>query len=420
MGSVAKGKKEAVRKKAILGINGLGRIGKLTIWNHIGRKFFSEIVVNIGREAGTRLDDIAHYIEKDSSYGLLHNYLYGHKAHSLIEDIDEKKGIIKIDGIPVTILKKTRNPAQIKWGDYGVNIVVDATGKFLDPSIPADANSGSLRGHLRDSVERVIVSAPYKIKDKTTPWPEDSVTIVMGINEAAYNPAKHKFISAASCTTTCLSHMLKPLLGYFKTDNILGVTMCTIHAATSSQQLLDRLPKEGATDLRKNRSVMNNIILTTTGVLKTLTLVLPEMKKIGFIAESIRIPAPTGSLIVLVVSLHNEEPLSKEIINNIYRKAAKDDQNGYLYYTDEQNVSSDIVGIIGPAAIIEGHDTYALSSDVKLDLKKFLDKTAKSIPTKTSLAIGIPISQAVVHGWYDNELGSFTNMLGNLTVKAAS
>ncbi len=400
------------RRKTILGINGLGRIGKLTLWNQIGRRFFSAIVVNIGREAGTRLEDVADYIEKDSTYGSLHNYLYGHKSQRLISDIDEKKGIIKIDGIPVTILKESRNPANINWGAHDVSIVVDATGKFLDPTIPADSKSGSLRGHLRDGVQRVIASAPYKIKDKSASWPEDSVTVVMGINEDDYQPAKHKFISSASCTTTCLAHMLKPLLAHFGSDKILGVTMSTIHAVTSSQEILDRLPKAGAVDLRKTRSVMNNIILTSTGVLKTLALVMPEMKDIGFIAESIRIPVNTGSLIVLIVTLQGDKPLTKEMVNDIYKKAALKDKNGYLSYTDKQNVSSDIVGLTGPAAIIEGHDTYTLNANIKPGVNK--------LKRKADEIIGISVSQAVIHGWYDNELGSFTNMLGNLIIKAAS
>lgn len=412
MASKAKVGRGFLKGKTILGINGLGRIGKLTLWNQIGRKFFSSIVVNIGRGSGTSLKDIADYIEKDSTYGSLHNYLYGYKSQSLITEVDEKKGIIKIDGIPVTILREARNPANINWGDNGVDIVVDATGKFLDPTIPPDAKSGSLRGHLRDSVKKVIASAPYKVKDKSAPWPEDSVTIVMGINEGDYDPSKHKFISSASCTTTCLSHMLKPLLAHFGANRILGVIMSTIHAVTSSQEILDRLPKEGATDLRKNRSVMNNIILTSTGVSKTLALVLPEMKEIGFIAESIRIPVNTGSLIVLVVTIQDDEPLTVEMVNDIYRKAALKDKNGYLCYTDKQNVSSDIIGVIGPAAIIEGHDTYTLNADIKVgsDMSK----------CKTGKKKGIHISQAVIHGWYDNELGSFTNMLGNLIIKVAS
>ena len=145
-------------KKPILGINGLGRIGKLSLWHHIGRKYFSEIVVNIGRKAGTSLKDIALYIEKDSTYGELHKYLYGYKAKRIIEDLDEDNGTMRIDGIPVTILRESRNPKDISWQDHGVKIVIEATGKFVDPTIPPDAKEGSVRGHFEAGAEKVIGS----------------------------------------------------------------------------------------------------------------------------------------------------------------------------------------------------------------------------------------------------------------------
>ncbi|MCX7913664.1 MAG: glyceraldehyde-3-phosphate dehydrogenase [Thermodesulfovibrionales bacterium] len=390
--------------KAILGINGLGRIGKLALWNHIGRKFFSHIIVNIGRNAGSKLEDIANYIVKDSNYGSLARYLYGYKAKDIIDDVDEKNSTIRIDGVPITILKESRNPAEIRWDEYGVEYVVDATGKFLDPTIPEDVKGGSVRGHFKRNVKKVIVTAPFKIKDKNAPWPEDSVTVVMGINDNEYDPNKHKIISAASCTTTCLSHMLKPLVDYFGSDKILSITMSTIHAMTSSQEILDRLPKDGATDLRKNRSVFNNIILTTTGVSKTLHLIIPELRGVPFIAESIRVPVTTGSLIVLFVTIGNyDELLTKELVNMIYKEASAKDKNGYLLYSEEQNVSTDIVGKIGPAAIIEGNDTYVLNSYISTEQNKKM-----------------PVSQLVIHGWYDNELGSFTNVMGDLTVRVVT
>ncbi|MCK4728481.1 MAG: glyceraldehyde-3-phosphate dehydrogenase, partial [Desulfobacterales bacterium] len=112
-----------------LGINGLGRIGKLSIWQHVERKAFSEIVVNIGRPVGTSLDDVAGFIEKDSTYGTVHNYLYGYKAGRLIENLDEKTGSMVIDGIPVTILREARNPKDIPWKSYGVDVVVESTGQ---------------------------------------------------------------------------------------------------------------------------------------------------------------------------------------------------------------------------------------------------------------------------------------------------
>ncbi len=168
----------------------------------------------------------------------------------------------------------------------------------------------------------------------------------MGINDKDYDPVRHAVISNASCTTTCLAHMIKPLLDYFGVERVLSASMATVHAATGSQQVLDRLPKTKAKDLRKNRSIMNNIILTTTGAAKTLQLVIPEMANIGFIAESVRIPTATGSLIILVVNFQevsDSKPIRRELINDIYRNASRSG-NGYLIYSEDQNVSADIIG----------------------------------------------------------------------------
>ncbi len=409
-------------KKPVLGINGFGRIGKLTLWHHISRNFFSEIVVNTGRKVGTKLDDIALYIEKDSTYGLLHQYLYGYKAKRVIENINEEKGSMLIDGIPVTILRESRNPRNIAWKDYDVKVVVEATGKFKDPTASPDAKEGSVRGHIEAGVEKVIVSAPFKIKEKSVSIPEDATTIVIGINDDKYENTRHHIISAASCTTTCLAYMIRPLLDYFGPKKILNASMATVHAATGTQEVLDRLPKSGTTDLRKNRSIMNNIILTATGAAKTLGLVIPEMNQIGFSAESVRVPIPTGSLIILVVTFCDEvggPTINKNLINNIYRDAEKMEKRGYIKYTDEQNVSSDIIGNFGPATIIEGHETHTRTAFATLDLSKFPTMPAGSLK-QFPANIEIPITQAVIYGWYDNELGSFTNMLGDLTVKIAS
>jgi glyceraldehyde 3-phosphate dehydrogenase len=410
------------QKKAVLGINGLGRIGKLTLWNHIARKYFSEIVVNIGRKAGTRLEDIALYIEKDSTYGILHKYLHGCKSTRVIEKINDKKGSLIIDGIPVTILRETRNPKSIPWRDFGAKVVVEATGKFTNPTVQADAKEGSARGHLDAGAEKVIISAPFKVKDRNASMPDDIVTVVMGINEQEYNHKKHHVVSGASCTTTCLAHMVKPLLDYFGTERIISASMDTIHASTGTQAVLDRLPKTGATDLRKTRSVMNNIILTSTGAAKTLGLVIPEMNRIGFMAESVRVPVSTGSLIILVLTIYDEpekSPTSRDLINTIYRDAAQKEKRGYIEYTDEQNVSSDIIGKFGPATIVEGHETHTRTANISLDLRKLYripGEAAACLPPQ----VEIPITNAVIYGWYDNELGSYTNMLGDLTVKIAS
>ena len=405
-----------------LGINGFGRIGKLTLWHHVGRKYFSEIIVNIGRAVGTSLEDIGHYTERDSIYGLLHGFLYGQKAESLISDINEDTGEMNIDGVKVRFLRSSRNPAELNWKNHGVKLVVDTTGKFLDPTLPPDYPQGSVRGHLDAGAEKVIVSAPFKIKDKGKAMPDDSVTTVMGINDNVYDPRRHKIISNASCTTTCLAHMIKPLLNALGSKKILSASMATIHAVTGSQQVLDRLPKTGATDLRKNRSIVNNIILTSTGAAHALRLVIPEMEEIGFIAESVRVPISTGSLIILVLNLQEElsgEPSSREMLNDIFRQAAADDIKGYLHYTDEQNVSGDIIGMPRAAAIIEGHVTHTRTAEQVIDLNKVPRLEKEFLSSLKNVVIRIPITQAVIYGWYDNEQGSYVNILGDRTVSIA-
>ncbi len=405
-----------------LGINGFGRIGKLTLWQSIGRKYFDEIVVNIGREVGTSLEDIAHYAERDSTYGWLHSYLFGHMAESVISNLDEKTGSMLIDNTPVRFLRDARNPADINWEGCDVRLVVDTTGRFLDPTLPEDASGGAVRGHLKAGADKVIVSAPFKIEDKRKPMPEDVVTTVMGINGNDYDPRRHKIVSNASCTTTCLAHMIKPLLNVFGPQRVLSASMSTIHAATGSQEVLDRLPQGGTKDLRKNRSVMNNIILTTTGAAKALRLVIPEMAGIGFIAESVRIPTSTGSLIILVVNIQEEqsgESVRREVLNTIYRQAAADDPKGYLHYTEEQNVSVDVIGMPKAAAIIEAHETHTRTAEVSIDLGNVPNLEEHITNSLKDTIIRIPVTQAVIYGWYDNEMGSYVNILCDRIISIA-
>ncbi len=405
-----------------LGINGFGRIGKLTAWTHVARKYFRHIVVNIGRQAGTSLADIAHYLERDSTYGALEGYLYGFRGKPVISEIDEDRGTMVVDGVPFTFLRTHRNPLDIEWDRYDVSIVVDTTGQFLDPTLPADDPKGALRGHLERGVQKVIASAPFKIKDKRQPMPEDAVTTVMGINANDYDPRRHCLISNASCTTTCLAHMMKPLINAFGHQRILSASMATVHAATGSQSVLDRLPKAGKTDLRKNRSIMNNIILTTTGAANALRLVIPEMEEIGFIAESVRIPTATGSLIILVINLqedHTSEFIRRETINGVYRQAAEDDPHGYLYYTEEQNVSCDIIGMPQVAATIEGHETHTRTAETTIDLSQVPGLEKEVLPLLKDTIVRVPVTQAVIYGWYDNEMGSYVHMLYERTVTVA-
>ncbi len=406
-----------------LGVNGLGRIGKLTIWRHVGRRYFDEVIVNIGRPSGVKLADVAHYLERDSTYGSLQGHLYGCQSSApVIETLDEQRGTMIVNGVKVTVLRSARNPRDIGWRDHGVRLVVDTTGQFLDPTVSADHPGGALRGHLEAGAEKVIVSAPFKIKDKGKPMPEDAVTTVMGVNDNAYDPRRHQLISNASCTTTCLAHMMKPLIHAFGARKILSASMATVHAATGSQAVLDRLPKAGATDLRKTRSILNNIILTSTGAANALRLVIPEMEQIGFIAESVRIPTATGSLIILVVNLQEDLPggdIRRETINGIFRQTAQEDPRKYLLFSEQQNVSADIIGLPHAAAIIEGHETHTRTADVTIDLTRVpgLDKAVTG--ALSDPIIRVPVTQAVIYGWYDNEMGSYVQMLGDRAVSVA-
>ncbi len=400
-----------------LGLNGLGRIGKLSLWHHVSRQFFSEIVVNLGRNVGSGLEDIAATVEKDSSYGRLSTYLHGHKGGRVIENLNEQAGTMTINGIPVTFLRTARNPKDIGWQENGVRMVVDTTGVFKDPTADAEEGRGSVRGHLQAGAEKVMVSAPFKIKAKGIDMPEDAITTVMGINDDDYDPVRHSIISAASCTTTCLSYMIKPLMDHFGADRMLSASMVTVHAATGSQKVLDSVPAAGATDLRKNRSIINNIILTTTGAAKALALVIPEMKAIGFIAESVRVPTSTGSLIVLVLNLQDDlaNPVKRDLINSIYKEYAA--STPYLKYSTGQNVSSDIIGTPEAAAVIESTETHTRTASISVNIDHL--KSCNFEPGQVPPVLEVPVTQAVIYGWYDNELGSYTNMLGDLTVSVA-
>ena len=406
-----------------LGINGSGRIGKMTVWHHVSRQSFQGIVLNIGREVGRGLEDVADYLERDSTYGSLARYIHGFRGQRVIEALNEKDGSMLINGIPVKVLREHRNPKDIGWRQHGVQTVVDCTGVFRDPTETADVPKGSLRGHLAAGAKKVILSAPFKIKDTSRPMPEDALTNIQGINEDAYAPNRHHIISAASCTTTCLAFMVKALLDHFGHDPILSASMVTVHATTGTQEILDQLPAAGSKDLRKNRSIFNNIILTTTGAAEALGLVIPEMKKIDFMAASVRIPINTGSIVILVLNIQNEDPenaIDAARINDIYRKAADGYLSKFLTYTESQNVSADIIGTVS-AAIIEGKETRARTGQVKVNLGRAcrIVTQGEPMPEMDASTLEIPVTHVVVNGWYDNELGSFSHILGETTIRVA-
>ncbi len=410
-------------RKKILGINSLGRIGKLTLWHHIGAKYFDEIIVNQGREIGRDLYAVAQFIEKDSTYGAMHRFLYGVNAKPFIEILDNEAGKMRIDGIPVTVLRKARNPKDIPWRDYGVEIVTECTGKFIDPTIDPDDAKGSIRGHLAAGARVVLNSSAFKIKNKAATLPEDAITLIYGINHGSFDPEKHHVISAASCTTTGLAHMIKPLLENEATSKILTASMSTIHSATNTQSVLDSVPGAGEKDLRKSRSVLNNLILTSTNAAEALVQVIPEVKEIGFMADSIRIPTPTESLIILNATFqaHRElgaekTDISRESINEIYSRAASL-PDSLVVYSEEQNVSTDVSGM-NAAVVIEGQFNHTRTTFLKADLSRVPGISAEVMRLIPNQELEIPVVHAKIFGWYDNEFGSYTNRLGDLTIYA--
>lgn len=373
---------------AILGINGMGRIGKLTFWNQLSIDTYDGYVINAGRKIGNSIEDFIEFIKTDSTYGNLNRFLYGYSGRVCnIQHIDPVNWSFEINGVKVKVLTSARNPKDIGWGVHGVKTVVDCTGVFLNPNTPVDAKKGSVRGHLAAGAEHVICSAPFKMeKGETTP--EDAKMIVYGINHKDADLEKHRILSAASCTTTGLSHMMKPLIDNEKVGKILSVCMSTIHAATNNQMVLDGVPGKGAKDLRRNRSVMNNIIITSTGAAKALKVVLPELKDVPFMADSIRVPTNTVSLISLTLMM--EKAVTAGELNEIYKEASQNGQRALLHYSDKQNVSCDFRGERA-SVIIEGFETVAEVTEGKT-----------------------PITHAKIMGWYDNEFGNYVNSLSKL------
>ena len=404
-----------VKGKNYLGINSLGRIGKLMLWNQLVNRNFDGVVVNLGREVGKRPEDVIGALESDSTYGRLDHFVYGHSGKKVeCKVVDPTNFVFDIDGMYVKVLTKERNPKNIPWAKEGVQIVVDCTGQFLDPTTDVESAKGSLRGHLAGGAKKVVASAPFKIKDSAKKMPNDSIMMVYGINHMDFDPLKHHVVSAASCTTTGLAHMIKPLLENPTTSNILTASMSTVHAATNTQSVLDTIPSMGASDLRKTRSVFNNIILSTTGAAKALDSILPQIQEIGFMADSVRIPTTTVSLITLNLTFYSEvddkgnATINREVINNIYKDAASGAQRDMVVFSEKQNVSSDLVGYRA-ATVIEGHETHTRTGFIRLPVESLA-----KYGVQASSEISIPVTHLKVFGWYDNEYGSYVNFLTKL------
>jgi len=401
--------------KRILGINGIGRIGKLTLWNSLCQKYYDGIVLNAGREIGRTLEDALAYLCVDSTYGTLDRFLYGYTGQTCEAKIRSRPdNLIEICGMPVKILTAARNPKDINWAREGARLVIDCTGAFLDPTLPADHAKGSLRGHLEAGAEKVIVSAPFKIKDVSRTLPDDCATFVYGVNHASYNPLKHNILSAASCTTTGLAHMVKPLMDTRETSEMITASMTTVHAATNNQSILDAPPKAGSKDLRRNRAVFNNLIPTSTGAAIALEEIIPEIKRVGFMADSIRVPTSTVSLISLNLTFHTvydekgNPVITREFINDIYAQASKGAQKDLLVFSEQQNVSSDIIGCRA-AVVIEG-----LENHTRTGFLRFGAETLRRYASCVEGDMNIPVTHVKIFGWYDNEFGCYVNCMGRL------
>ena len=307
---------------ARIGINGFGRIGRQTLRACLERYPALEIAA-VNDLADVRTN--AHLFKHDSTYGQFPG------------TVEAREKEIAIDGRTIAVLSE-RDPAKLAWRDLGVDLVIESTGRFTDA-----AKAG---GHIAAGAKRVVISAPATGED---------LTVNMGVNHAAYDPAKHRIISNGSCTTNCLSVTAKVLSQAF---GIRAGFMNTVHSYTNDQVILDVVHH----DLRRARAAALNIIPTTTGAAKAISLVLPELKG-RMNGLSLRVPTPTVSVVDLTVTL--EKAASADDVNRAFRRAAAEELKGYLGYSEEPLVSMDYKG--DPrSGIIDALSTLAAGDMVKV------------------------------------------------------
>jgi glyceraldehyde 3-phosphate dehydrogenase len=329
-----------------VGINGFGRIGRNVYRAAMGNPNIEIVAVNDLTDAKT----LAHLLKYDSVLGNLH------------ADIKAAENSISVNGKEIKVFAQ-RDPAQIPWGSVGAEFVIESTGHFTDKA--------KAIAHLKDSVKKVIISAPATGED---------ITIVLGVNEDKYEPANHHVVSNASCTTNCLAPFAKVLHEKF---GIVKGLMTTIHSFTNDQVTLDFPHK----DLRRARAASLNMIPTSTGAAKAIGLVLPEMKgKLDGL--SIRVPTPVVSVVDLVVEV--SKTITKDDVNNALKEAAKSPKlDKYLDVTDEPLVSLDFKG--NPhSSIVDLMSTYVVGGNM-----------------------------VKVLSWYDNEWG-YSNRVVDLVEYMAS
>jgi len=320
-----------------LGINGLGRIGRMVFRAAVKRSDIDIVAVNDLMDTAS----IAHLLMYDSTHG------------KMDATITPKEKAIEINGKPIAVFSE-KDPANIPWSKLDVDIVAECTGFFV--------NREGAAKHLEGGARKVIISAPAKNPD---------VTVVMGVNAASYDAARHHIISNASCTTNCLAPIAKILHDEF---NIVCGLMTTIHSYTGDQRLLDSPHK----DLRRARSACVSMIPTTTGAAKAVGLVLPELNgKLNGI--SIRVPTPNVSVVDLVATI-GKSGVSAADINSALKQASEGPLAGILGYSELPLVSSDFNGC-PLSSIVDAPTTYVMGNMVK------------------------------VLSWYDNEAGYSERML---------
>ncbi len=282
-----------------VGINGFGRIGR-PVFKIAQEKFGKDAEIVLINDL-TDPKTLAHLLKYDSTYGRYDGEVQA-KEHSIV-----------VNGKEIQICAETK-PENIKWGEYGVDVVLESTGRFTSKE--------TAMAHVAGGAKKVIISAPAKNED---------ITIVMGVNEDKYDPEKHVIISNASCTTNCLAPVAKVLHENF---GIVKGLMNTIHSYTNDQRILD----QPHSDLRRSRAAALSIIPTTTGAAKAVSLVLPELKG-KLTGLSLRVPTPTVSVVDLVADL--EKNVTVEEVNAAMKRAADNELKGILEYCEEPLVSID-------------------------------------------------------------------------------
>jgi glyceraldehyde 3-phosphate dehydrogenase len=304
-----------------IGINGFGRIGRQSLRAILERHPDELEVVVVNDLTDTKTN--AHLFKYDTTYGV-----YG-------GEVAAEDNALVIDGNRIAVVS-ARDPKEIPWRDYGVELVIESTGVFTDAHKAA--------AHLEGGAKRVIISAPAKNED---------VTVVLGVNEQAYDPAKHRIVSNASCTTNCLAPVAKVVHDRF---GIVRGLMTTVHAYTNDQRILDQVHK----DLRRSRAAAANIIPTTTGAARALALVIPDLKG-KFDGYSLRVPTLTVSVVDFVAELRTGTSVAA--LNEAFKEAATGSLKGILAYSDEPLVSMDYKGN-SHSAIVDGLTTMVLGENM--------------------------------------------------------